>query len=80
MLLWMYLIVDAYMVGLSTGTNGEQSKEESQPSAYVPPHLRGRSAKPSAPQFSLGHSEDQGGRIKSTQQPGNENGTGVPGK
>lgn len=61
---------------MATGANGEQSKEESQQSAYVPPHMRGKSAKPGAPQFSLGHSEDQGGRIKSGPM---ANDSGVPG-
>lgn len=48
--------------------NAAPAAQETQASAYVPPHLRGRSTKSSAAQFSLGHSTDQGGRIKSEQQ------------
>ncbi|GMH45057.1 hypothetical protein BSKO_13014 [Bryopsis sp. KO-2023] len=48
--------------------NSAPAAQEAQASAYVPPHLRGRSTRSSAAQFSLGHSTDQGGRVKSEQQ------------
>lgn len=61
----------------NAGAESSAVQEDSSPSAYVPPHLRGRGGKTSAPQFSLGHSTDQAGRIRSeTQQ---QQTPGVPG-
>lgn len=76
--LLLELVSTTPVFGSIVGAESSTVQEESPPSAYVPPHLRGRGGKSSAPQFSLGHSTDQAGRIRSAAQQQQQE-SGVPG-